>query len=75
MKSLIKFILICTGIVTVTSFLIHFESSGDIPKDVGNITETAVRNTLNTTSEAWDSIKVYLTPPLDTLYNKFNPNY
>lgn len=70
MKSLIKFILICTGIVTIASFLIHFESSGDIPKDAGNITETAMRKTFNTASEVWDSIKIHISSPSDTLYNK-----
>lgn len=56
MKSLLKFIIITAGIISILSYFLNFKSSGNIPQDVGNITQHATQNALDT----FDSLKLKL---------------
>lgn len=56
MKSFLKFIIITAGIISILSYFLNFKSSGNIPQDVGNITQHAAQNAIDT----FDSLKLKL---------------
>ena len=67
MKSLLKFIIVLAGITTLASYLLKFNFSDDIAKDIGTMTEYGIRNTINTVSVAKDTLsKKFNFPQIDT---------
>lgn len=68
MKSILKFIIVLTGITTITSYLLKFNFSDDIAKDIGTMTEQGIRNTINTVSDIKDTISLKINfPQIDTV--------
>lgn len=68
MKSILKFIILLAGITTIASYLLKFNFSNDIAKDIGTMTEHGIRNTINTVSDIKDTISMKINfPQLDTV--------
>ena len=52
MKSLIKFIVILAGITTIATYILNFNSSGDIAKDCGKAVEEGINKIKSTATQA-----------------------
>lgn len=52
MKSLIKFIVILAGITAIATYLLNFNSSGDIAKDCGTAVEDGINKIKSTATQA-----------------------
>lgn len=57
MKSLIKFIVILAGITTIATYLLNFNSSGDIAKDCGTAVEDGINKIKSTITQAVTMVK------------------
>lgn len=57
MKSLIKFIVILAGITAIATYLLNFNSSGDIAKDCGTAVEDGINKIKSTTTQAVTMVK------------------
>lgn len=51
MKSLIKFIVILAGITAIATYLLNFNSSGDIAKDCGTFVEDGINKIKSTATQ------------------------
>lgn len=71
MKSLIKFIVILAGITAIATYILNFNSSGDIAKDCGRAVEDGINNIKSTAAKTIDKTK-NLTQ-LDSLQSVKNP--
>lgn len=50
MKSVIKFIVILAGITAIATYILNFNSSGDIAKDCGKAVEDGINKIKSTAS-------------------------
>lgn len=57
MKSLIKFIVILAGITTIATYILNFNSSGDIAKDCGKAVEDGINKIESTAAKTIDKTK------------------
>lgn len=57
MKSLIKFIVILAGITTIATYILNFNSSGDIAKDCGKAVEEGINKIRSTAAKTIDKTK------------------
>ena len=57
MKSLIKFIVILAGITTIATYILNFNSSGDIAKDCGKAVEDGINKIKSTAAKTIDKTK------------------
>lgn len=57
MKSLIKFIVILAGITTIATYILNFNSSGDIAKDCGKAVEEGINKIKSTAAKIIDKTK------------------
>ena len=57
MKSLIKFIVILAGITTIATYILNFNSSGDIAKDCGKAVEEGINKIKSTAAKTIDKTK------------------
>lgn len=57
MKSLIKFIVILAGIITIATYILNFNSSGDIAKDCGKAVEDGINKIKSTATKTIDKTK------------------
>lgn len=57
MKSLIKFIVILAGITTIATYILNFNSSGDIAKDCGKAVENGINKIKSTAAKIIDKTK------------------
>lgn len=57
MKSLIKFIVILAGITTIATYILNFNSSGDIAKDCGKAVEDSINKIKSTAAKTIDKTK------------------
>ena len=71
MKSLIKFIVILAGITTIATYLLNFNSSGDIAKDCGTAVEDGINKIKSTTTQAVTMVKTLT--QTDSLQSLKNP--
>ena len=71
MKSLIKFIVILAGITTIATYILNFNSSGDIAKDCGKAVEAGINKIKSTATKTIDKTK-HLTQS-DSLQSVKNP--
>lgn len=71
MKSLIKFIVILAGITTIATYLLNFNSSGDIAKDCGTAVEDGINKIKSTTTQAVTMVKTLT--QTDSLQSVKNP--
>lgn len=71
MKSLIKFIVILAGITTIATYLLNFNSSGDIAKDCGTAVEDGINKIKSTTTQAATMVKTLT--QTDSLQSVKNP--
>ena len=70
MKSLIKFIVILAGITTIATYILNFNSSGDIAKDCGRAVEDGINNIKSTAVKPIDKIKNFIqSDSLQTIKN------
>lgn len=75
MKSLIKFIVILAGITAIATYILNFNSSGDIAKDCGRAVEDGINNIKSTATQATTITldKVKTLTQLDSLQTIKNP--
>ena len=52
MKSIIKFIVILAGITAIATYILNFNSSGDIAKDCGKAVEDGINKIKSTATQA-----------------------
>lgn len=71
MKSLIKFIVILAGITAIATYLLNFNSSGDIAKDCGTAVEDGINKIKSTTTQAVTMVKTLT--QTDSLQSVKNP--
>ena len=57
MKSLIKFIVILAGITTIATYILNFNSSGDIAKYCGKAVEDGINKIKSTAAKTIDKTK------------------
>ena len=57
MKSLIKFIVILAGITTIATYILNFNSSGDIAKDCRKAVEDALNKIKSTAAKTINKTK------------------
>lgn len=57
MRSLIKFIVILAGITTIATYILNFNSSGDIAKDCGKAVEDGINKIESTAAKTIDKTK------------------
>ena len=71
MKSLIKFIVILAGITAIATYLLNFNSSGDIAKDCGTAVEDGINKIKSTIIQAVTMVKTLT--QTDSLQSVKNP--
>ena len=57
MKSLIKFIVILAGITTIATYILNFNSSGDIAKDCDKAVEDGINKIKSTAAKTINKTK------------------